>query len=141
EARIVLDGNPLRSRIWCEDLHLAGAEAVGTYVDGPLPGGAAATRHAHGEGTAWYLASDVDVEDLAAVLAAPYSAAGVTPRDLPQDVELLERSSEDGTRHLIAINHTEQDTTVAPEGHEPLRIPAGGVATARIPAAGTVAAR
>ena len=43
--------------VWSEHLHLAGAEAVASYVDGPVPGVPAVTRHAHGEGTAWYLAT------------------------------------------------------------------------------------
>ena len=93
EARLVLDGRPLRSRLWCEDLQLRGAEAIGSYADGPLPGGVAATQHSYGAGTAWYLASDLDVEDLSALFSAPYSAAGLAPRDLPEDVELLERTA------------------------------------------------
>jgi len=134
EARIVLDGSPLRARIWCEDLQLEGAEPVGTYVDGPVPGGVAATHHAHGEGHAWYVASDVDVEDLAAVLREPYAAAGLTVRDLPEDVELLERIHEDGTRHLIAINHTAQPASIPVGDGDRLEVPAGGVATARLAA-------
>ena len=31
--------------VWTEDLHLAGAESVATYVDGPAPGVPAVTRH------------------------------------------------------------------------------------------------
>ena len=46
--------------VWSEHLHLAGAEAVASYVDGPVPGVPAVTRHAHGEGTAWYLATRLD---------------------------------------------------------------------------------
>lgn len=133
EAHLVLDGRSLRSRIWCEDLQLRGAEAIGSYADGPLPGGAAATQHSYGAGTAWYLASDLDVEDLSPMFSAPYSASGLTPRDLPEDVELLERTGEDGTRHLIAINHTGEEHTLPAGDHSAVRVPAHGVATSRLP--------
>ena len=137
QARLVLDGKPLRSRLWCEDLQLRGADAIGSYTDGPVAEGVAATRHAYGDGAAWYLASDLDVEDLAAMFSGPYLAAGLTARDLPEDVELLERRAEDGTRHLIALNHTAQPVTVSVDGAAPLEVPAGGVATASVPTAVT----
>lgn len=139
EVRLVLDGRPLRSRVWTEDLHLTSAEARGTYADGPVPGGTAATRNAHGAGHAWYVASDLDVTDLTAVFAEAYAAAGIVPRDLPEDVELLERVGADGTRHLIAINHTAQPVTIPAGDHEALEIPAGGVATTRALAAAPIA--
>src|SRR5699024_1278423 len=134
EARLVIHGKPLRSRVWCEDLHLTGAEAIGTYVDGPVPGGTAATRHDHGRGRAWYLASDLGVEDLSALFDEVYASARITKGDLPEDVELLERVGEDGTRHLIALNHTGEGVTASVDGIGALEIPAGGAATARTPA-------
>ena len=99
----------------------------------PLPGGVAATQHSYGAGTAWYLASDLDVEDLSALFSAPYSAAGLAPRDLPEDVELLERTGVDGTRHLIAINHTGEDRALTAGDHGIMTVPAHGVATSRYP--------
>ena len=140
EARLVIHGKPLRSHVWCEDLHLTGAEAIGTYVDGPVPGGTAATRHDHGRGRAWYLASDLGVEDLSALFDEVYASARIPKGDLPEDVELLERVGEDGGRHVIALNHTGEDVTVPVDGIGTLEIPAGGVATARIPAPDRVAA-
>lgn len=70
------------SNRWC----CGCAEALGRFTDGPLPGGVAATRHAHGAGRAWYVGADLDADDLAALLAEPYAAAGLAPRDLPEDV-------------------------------------------------------
>src|SRR5699024_5097124 len=137
QARLVLAGKPLRSPPGCEALPPRGADAIGSYTDGPAAEGVAATRHAYGDGAAWYLASDLDVEDLAAMFSGPYLAAGLTARDLPEDVELLERRAEDGTRHLIALNHTAQPVAVPVDGAAPLEVPAGGVATASVPTAVT----
>src|SRR5699024_8020098 len=140
EARLVIHGKPLRSSVWCEDLHLAGAEAVGTYMDGPVPGGAAATRHDHGAGRAWYLASDLGVEDLSALFGDVYESARIATRDAPEDVELLERVGEDGSRHLIALNHTGEAVAAPVDGIGTLEIPAGGVAVAHASAPEPVAA-
>lgn len=130
--RLVLDGHTLRSRLWCEDLQLRGAEEIGSYAEGPLLHGTAATRHSYYAGTAWYVASDLDVQDLSVLFSEPYAAADLALRDLPEDVELLERTGEDDTRHLIAINHTGDDLTLSAGDHR-LEITAGGIATARIP--------
>ena len=141
EVRLELSGSALRARTWTEDLLLAGAEELGRFTDGPLPGGVAATRHAHGAGRAWYVGADLDADDLAALFAEPYAAAGLAPRDLPEDVELLERTAADGARHLIALNHTARPAEVPAGDGTVLEIPAGGVATRRLPAPATVAAR
>jgi beta-galactosidase len=45
------DATELTGTVWADDLVLHGAEPVGSYVDGPKPGGAAITRHRHGAGT------------------------------------------------------------------------------------------
>ena len=55
-------------------------------------------------------------------------------RDLPLDVEVLERRHEDGTRFTIAINHTAADARIPAGDHDQLLVPAGGVVTLRSPA-------
>ncbi|MGY5764701.1 beta-galactosidase [Brachybacterium sp. DNPG3] len=129
-----LDGAPLTARIWTEDVRATSAEVLARFADGPVAGGAALTRHDVGAGTAWYVAADLDVEDLAPVLAGPLASAGITIRDLPADVELLERVGEDGTRFLIAINHTAEDASLRIDDGTSLDVPAGAVRTLRIPA-------
>ncbi|ATG50202.1 beta-galactosidase [Brachybacterium vulturis] len=136
DARIVLGGHSVRARLWCEDLQLRGAEPIGSYADGPVSGGVAATQHTYGQGTAWYLASDLDVVDLSVLFSEPYCAAGLAPRELPEDVELLERIGEDGTRHLIALNHTAEDQALPAGDHGTVSVPAHGVATSRRPRVG-----
>ena len=80
------------------------------------------------------------VEDLSALFDEVYASARIPKGDLPEDVELLERVGEDGGRHVIALNHTGEDVTVPVDGIGTLEIPAGGMATARIPAPDRVAA-
>src|SRR5690625_2656138 len=130
-------GEVLDVRVWTEDLAVHDAEVLATYADGPVPGGAAITRAARGSGHAWYLASDLSIDGLSGVFAEVYTRAGITDSDLPADVELVERTAEDGTRHLFAINHTAEEHTLTLEGRT-LHVAAGAVATTTVPAQAAV---
>lgn len=56
-----------------------------------------------------YAASDArDLNALRATLAP----TTLTPRDLPRDVEVVERAGVEG-RYLFAINHTDADATIS----------------------------
>jgi beta-galactosidase len=116
---------------WTEDLRLEGAEAIASYVDGPVPGRPAVTRHAFGDGVAWYLATRLDP---AAVLARACAEAGVEPvlPGLPEGVEAVRRRGVDGD-YVFVLNHT--DAPVAVAGADLLggtgTVPAGGVAVVR----------
>jgi beta-galactosidase len=127
--------NGTTGEVWSEIVTLAGAEPVWSYVDGPAAGGPAVTRHQFGQGTAWYVSTCLPSDGLAAVLTQ--AAAGLTSRDLPLDVEVVERVGTDG-RYVFAINHTGEDVTVPvtepgtelltgqdTNGH--VHVPAGGV--------------
>ena len=95
--------------VWVELLATTGAEPLQTYVDGPLPGTPAMTRHAFGEGTAWYVATTPDPATLAGVLLEASTVAGVQPAaQVPAGVEVVRRGD-----LLFVINHTDQDVTVA----------------------------
>ncbi|MBU4335860.1 MAG: beta-galactosidase trimerization domain-containing protein, partial [Actinobacteria bacterium] len=58
-------GAPLRlegevagaAQVWQDVVELAGAQVVSTFADGVAAGGAAVTRHPHGRGVAWYVAT------------------------------------------------------------------------------------
>ena len=126
--------------VWTELLHLDGAEAVARYVDGPLPGVPALTRHAYGNGTAWYAATRLDRPAVGRLLEGLLDAAGLRPMRPPRPgVELVRRAG-DGRSYLFAINHTQEDVVVPSTGrnlltgtvHEAdLLVPAGGVAVVR----------
>jgi beta-galactosidase len=104
--------------VWVEDLHLAGAEPVLTYRDGPLPGTPAVTRHQMGDGVAWYLATRLAAQPLDDVLGQVLTDAAVRPAaDAPRDVELVRRSG-DGRSYLFAINHGPADAVVTTTGRD-----------------------
>jgi beta-galactosidase len=104
--------------VWSEDLQLAGAEAVATYVDGPVPGVPAMTRHRHGEGTAWYLATQLDQAGIDALARRLLAEAEVTPVVPPAaGLEATRRRAEDGRSWVFLVNH----------GGEPLEVPVTGL--------------
>ncbi|MGI5242667.1 beta-galactosidase [Dactylosporangium sp. CA-139066] len=99
--------------VWTEDVHLAGARAVVSYVDGSP----AITRHERGSGAAWYVSTRLHDEFLGRLLRRVCAEAGLAPADLPSTVELVRRPP-----FAVAINH----------GAEPVRVhgrdvPAGEV--------------
>ncbi|MFB7949940.1 beta-galactosidase trimerization domain-containing protein, partial [Kitasatospora phosalacinea] len=96
-----------------------GAETVWRYADGPdggpAAGGPAVTRHALGNGHAWYVSARLDDASLARVLRAASADAGLPERRLPHDVEVVERVGEHG-RYLFAINHGTADADLPAPG-------------------------
>lgn len=112
----------LTGTVWADDLVLDGAEPVGSYTDGPKPGGAAITRHRHGAGTGWYVSTSLDVEALALVMSDVYASAGLTPSGIVEGLEVVRRTGEDAT-YTVAINHTDGDTKL------PLAAPATDLLT------------
>ncbi|WP_275004804.1 beta-galactosidase [Promicromonospora iranensis] len=102
------DVTTLTGTVWADDLVLDGAEPVGSYADGPKPGGAAITRHRHGAGTGWYVSTNLDVEALATVMADVYASAGLAPSGTVEGLEVVRRTGE-GATYTVAINHTDGD--------------------------------
>jgi beta-galactosidase len=103
--------------VWSEDLRLAGAEAVASYVDGPVPGVPALTRHAHGQGTAWYLATRLEQPALDALVGRLLAEADVVPVVPPAPgLEASRRRGDDGS-WVFLVNH----------GRDPLEVPVAGV--------------
>ncbi len=124
-----------KAGLWSERVALAGAEAVTSYTSGPLAGVPAVTRHTHGTGTAWYVATLPDPSTLAALLDRIRREAGVEPvRVTPEGVEAVLRRGENAD-YLFLINHGDYDAEVevAPDATELLtgkRIGGGRVTVA-----------
>ncbi|GAA0697465.1 beta-galactosidase [Kitasatospora atroaurantiaca] len=110
-VRLVGDGPALTGDVWSEFVVPRGAETVWSYADGPAARHPAVTRNAFGEGSAWYVSSRIGGPDLDAVLARACADAGLPERELPRDVEVVERVGEHG-RYLFAINHSGTDAAV-----------------------------
>ncbi|WP_427921943.1 beta-galactosidase [Streptomyces sp. cg40] len=127
------DGSSYTADLWSEVvIPGAGCETVAVFADGRTAGGAALTRYAVGSGSAWYLATRLTGGDLAAVVDLALADAGITPVDLPRDVELVVREGESGT-FRFAVNHTGSEVKVVlPDGSR-AAVPAGGVEVFRDP--------
>jgi beta-galactosidase len=126
--------------VWTELLHLDGAEAVVRYEDGPLPGVPAVTRHAFGDGAAWYVATRLAPAGVRRLVDRLTGDSGTAAGHAsPPGVEVVRRVGADRS-YLFALNHTDDEAIVPVAGTDLLtgtahadgvRIPAGGVAVIR----------
>jgi beta-galactosidase len=93
------------------------AEVLARYVDGPAATGPAITRNAFGAGSAWYVSTKLDGDDLDSLLLDVLNAAGIEAARGVDGIESITRStgSED---FLFLINHTDADQTVPATGTE-----------------------
>ena len=131
----------LVSGVWQDDIAVDGAEVVARYLDGPAAGGPAITRHRHGGGTAWYVSTPLGIDDLRPVLEAVYQDAGLTPPDLPEELEVVTRRGEHAD-YVVAVNHGAEDLKLPVNGGVELLsgapvgglldLPAGAVAVVRV---------
>ncbi|MCW2798373.1 beta-galactosidase trimerization domain-containing protein, partial [Nocardioides sp.] len=127
--------------VWTEHLHLAGATSMAEYADGPLPGVPAITRHEHGKGVAWYVATRLEQAALDKLVHRLVEEAGVRPVAATRPgVEVIRRVAADGRRWAFVVNHTDEDADLDLAGHDlvsdrptqgPLRVRSGGVAVIR----------
>jgi beta-galactosidase len=102
--------------LWSERLRLEGAEAVSSYEEGPLKDVPAVTRHACGEGAAWYLATQPDPATLASLLTRIRTEAGVDPvRTAPEGVEVVRRRGPSAD-YLFVIDHAGRGARVTVAG-------------------------
>lgn len=111
-------GPAMDGELWSETVHLAGAEAVARYAGGVLDGRPAITRHAVGDGVAWYVSTRLDAGGYGRLLGAVAADAGAGPEcdGVPPGVEAVRRH--DGAASwLFLLNHTG-------DAHE---VPAAGV--------------
>ncbi len=138
EGETIPLSNGATGRIWSELGRATDAEVLATFASGPVAGSPALTRKQHGSGTAWYVATRFDDDDLGKLLSQVTEAAGVRPTvEAPAGVEAVRRRHPDGRTYLFLINHTDDDVTISVEGKDlltgrtiasPLRLPAGDVA-------------
>jgi beta-galactosidase len=92
-------------RVWADDLVLEGAEPVWTFAEGRAQGEPALTRHAHGSGAAWYLATTPDETSLDVLVGRVLEEAGLGERPLlPTGLETVTRTAGDQAYRFL-INH------------------------------------
>ena len=99
-------GERFEVSIWCDVLHVEGAEVVGRYVRDFYEGRPAITRHRFGDGEAWYLGVVAEPRFYRHFLRGILDALeiGRVP-DLPAGVEIASRSDGDSTL-LVVTNLT-----------------------------------
>lgn len=115
------DGTVDRCLIWSELVRPQGAEVLATFAGGTLDGQPAVTRHAFGEGRAYYLATRLAPAAMSPLLRRIWQEAGVRPvAEVPDGVEAVRRGS-----LLFLLNHRQQAVEVqAPSGSERVPLPA-----------------
>ncbi len=106
--------------VWTELTHLDGATVVASYVDGPVAGAPATTRHAVGAGEAWYVATRLDPDGKAEIIRRVCEAARVEPvLEVPAGVEVVRRESPSHS-FLFVLNHRDEDLALKVSGHDML---------------------
>lgn len=96
------------------------AQVLGTYTTDFYAGTPAVLRSERGRGSAWYVATALDEDGVAAVVRevlAEHDLVG--PLADEAGVEVAERVAPDGTRHVFVLNHVDRERVVPS--------PAGGV--------------
>ncbi|MCD0166866.1 beta-galactosidase [Deinococcus sp. 12RED42] len=116
---VTLNGQTVTVTDWCDVLHLDGAEAVATYEGRFYAGQAAVTRHTAGQGTAWYVGTELPAHALRDVLRGVLDGAGVPHTDLPATLDLSVSQLPDGS-HLLHL------LSADPQRTQRVQIPAGG---------------
>ena len=109
------DGARFACDLWSDSIDLEGATPIATYADAYYAGRAAATRHAFGQGSAYYLGTRPDQAGMAWLLDRACADAGVRPAYIvPEGVEVVRRESQAG-RLLYLLNHRATPAEIALE--------------------------
>ena len=130
-----------RGATWSELMTVTGAGVLASYAAGPLAC-PAVTRHEVGQGSAWYLSTELDNpahdQIIAAAVAAAVPAAEVP--GLPAGVEAVRRRGTGDRSWLFLLNHTTEPLVAPADGTELLsgsqvapsvELPPEGVAVVR----------
>ncbi|WP_326691592.1 beta-galactosidase [Streptomyces sp. NBC_01795] len=130
--------------LWSEAIDLEGAAAVAEFGDGELAGRPAVTRHAYGDGVAWYAGTRLDAMTTRALMDRVREDAGAAPvvDGLPEGVQATVREGAGG-RFLFLLNHGEVAARIvlpAP-GRDLLGDPAEEITSLTLPARGVAVVR
>ena len=104
-----------RGSIWSESVHVADAEVIATFVDGPAAASPALTRRSVGSGAAWYTATVLDDDGVLALLRRLCADADLPIIDVGFDVDIVTRRTPLADFTFI-INHRDLPLTVPVAG-------------------------
>lgn len=96
------DGREHQCGLLCDLVHLEGAESLGSYAEDFYAGYPAVTRNAFGKGAAYYVATQLEADGLAAVMDRATGEAGIKPTiDEPTKLEVTRRSGKNGDFYFV----------------------------------------
>jgi beta-galactosidase len=102
----VVDDGAYACDLWSDVIDLEGAQAVAHFEDDFYAGRAAVTRHAFGQGAAYYLGTRPDETFMDVLLARVCRDAGMRPAlEAPAGIEVVRRVRGERT-FLFVLNHT-----------------------------------
>ena len=107
-----VNGQSYPCELWSDVIRLTGAEVLGHYQADYFAGSPAITRHRYGQGTSYYLGTELARDGLAWLLDQAFLEAGVRPvLEVPPGVEVTSRSN--GTHTwLFVLNHSDKEALV-----------------------------
>ena len=111
-AVLMKDGNKAIVKDYCELIKLTGAEVLGTYESDFYAGMPAVTVHSYGNGKAYYIGARMEEEDLIKFFTQIWSECGIKEKELPEGVEYLTRTAEDGSTFDFYVNYNAMPVTV-----------------------------
>ena len=111
-AVLMKDGNKAIVKDYCELIKLTGAEVLGTYESDFYAGMPAVTVHSYGKGKAYYIGTRMEETDLIKFFTPIWSECGIKEKELPEGVEYLTRTAEDGSTFDFYVNYNAMPVTV-----------------------------
>ncbi len=111
-AVLMKDGNKAIVKDYCELIKLTGAEVLGTYESDFYAGMPAVTVHSYGNGKAYYIGTRMEEEDLIKFFTQIWSECCIKEKELPEGVEYLTRTAEDGSIFDFYVNYNAMPVTV-----------------------------
>lgn len=111
-AVLMKDGNKAIVKDYCELIKLTGAEVLGTYESDFYAGMPAVTVHSYGNGKAYYIGTRMEEADLIKFFTQIWSECGIKEKELPEGVEYLTRTAEDGSTFDFYVNYNAMPVTV-----------------------------
>lgn len=105
------DGQRFGCQLWGEVVHAAGAEVLATFAEDYYAGCPAVTRNMYGNGTSFYVGTELVTDGLAWLLDEVLAAAQVQHAPNTTGVEMIKRS-EGAQAWLFALNYSDQPLQV-----------------------------
>ena len=109
---LMKDGHKALVQDYCELIKLTGAEVLGTYESDFYAGMPAVTVHSYGKGKAYYIGTRMEETDLIKFFTPIWSECGIKEKELPEGVEYLTRTAEDGSTFDFYVNYNATPATV-----------------------------